>query len=166
MPTVWMAVALTNGSVEIASMSRRSYAMTSVLLTGLLGLAPLVYGLFSRIVNRGGLPETEGVVLLFLVAALCTMTAAFGQIALILLLLDDFAAAQLLGQGTTMALWMLFVALRLLLAVYGVMSIRQTVIDQEHQVEEDNQDRRCDRAARPGATPEAVRSRRPPWSLL
>ena len=119
-----------------ASISKRGYLVTSLLLTALVTLAPLVYGFFKKTVPVAaaapgvGSTQTEGFVLLFEVAAVFTLTAAFGQLALVVSLLGDLAASHIITHATADAFTYLVRALRALLWVYGALSVYQTVVAQ------------------------------------
>ncbi|HZF12324.1 MAG TPA: hypothetical protein VFE33_26345 [Thermoanaerobaculia bacterium] len=66
-------------------MSKKTYVIVSLLLAAIVGLAPDVYSLFNRTVQTQddsgtSVPQTQGYVVLFLAAALCTLTGVLAQL--------------------------------------------------------------------------------------
>jgi len=115
--------------------SKSSYTLLSLLFAALIGLAPGVYNLFRAPVQVRTDATTltiqyQGVVALFLVAGVFTMTGVLAQLSLLGCLFSDLATAGLMSTPTASAFRRLSVVLLFALGFYAVISAAQTVIYQ------------------------------------
>lgn len=111
--------------------SKRTYGILSLTLTGLIGLAPGIYNVFRKPVERqaGGVTtvQYQGFVAFFLLAVLFTMTGVVAQLGVLRALFTDLAAASVVSVETAEAFGKLFRGLQGLLLVYAAVSVAQTL---------------------------------------
>jgi hypothetical protein len=117
------------------SMSKKSYMLLSVLLGGLIALAPNIYGLFrvpTPVTDSAGKPaiQNQGVAWLFIISAWFTLVGCTGQIALLQLVFKDLAAAGALPQELGSALGALMTLLWFAVPLYGAIAMANTVVSQ------------------------------------
>lgn len=121
------------------TLSKSTYGVMSLITVGLIGLAPGVYNLFRKPVETeavGGVPapvQYQGLVVMFLVAALFTVTGALAQLGLLKFLVADLAVAGIVAQPTATALEVLWWGLQGVSLLYAVLSLLQTVKAQTTQ---------------------------------
>ena len=116
------------------TLSKSGYAIGSLIAAGLVGLAPGVYNLFRKPVKGGTTPETvqyQGLVIMFLVAAIFTITGALAQLELLRLMMGDLAMAGLLSAPTGGALGWLWRGVQGATIVYAAFSLMQAVKSQK-----------------------------------
>ena len=156
-------------------LSKKSYLIVSLMLGALVLLAPGIYGLFSRTVQAkdnfgASVVESQGYVLLFLAAALFTMTGVLAQLGLLRLLFNDVAAAGVLSPSTARFWCDLLRGLQAILLIHAVASIVQTIRAQSLPTAdaEGTQPRQIQRAGVQlnAATVGNVKPQLPGWSLL
>lgn len=115
------------------TLSKSTYGVMSLITVGLIGLAPGVYNLFRKPVETeavDGVPgpiQYQGLVVMFLVAALFTVTGALAQLGLLKFLVADLAVAGIVAQPTARALEVLWWGLQGVSLLYAVLSLLQTV---------------------------------------
>jgi len=115
------------------TLSKSTYGVMSLITVGLVGLAPGVYNLFRKPVETqavAGVPapvQYQGLVVMFLVAALFTVTGALAQLGLLKFLVADLAVAGIVAQPTATALGVLWWGLQGVSLLYAVLSLLQTV---------------------------------------
>lgn len=145
------------------ALSKATYGVVSTILVALIGLAPGVYNLFRKGVDTQNVPgppqvQYQGLVIMFLIAATFTLTGALGQLHLFCILLGDLKTAKVLSAPSTMSLGAVSVTLEVTIAVYGLVSLVQTV--------------RAQTTAAPGGlfayglAPGAAARALPDWNLL
>jgi hypothetical protein len=114
------------------TLSKKTYGIMSLALAGLIALAPGVYGVFRKAVqtkNELGVSvvQYQGFVILFLLAAVFTVTGVLAQLGLLRLLFHDVAIAGLLSPKTADFFGNLFWVLQVLLLLYAAFSAVQTI---------------------------------------
>ena len=111
-------------------MAKISYTVLQILFGALVSLAPLVYNLIHRDVqvNNNGITQvnSQGYVLLFLIAGGIVLWAAMGQVVTFGVLVEEFVRGSTLDAATGYALKSLAVLLFALLLVYGLRSLYRT----------------------------------------
>ncbi len=117
------------------TMSRKTYGIASLLFSTLIMLAPGVYNLFrktTQVKNEAGMlvPQTQGIVLFFLAAALLTTTGVLAQLKLLNALFSDLAGAAIISMTTASVFGFICLMLQFVLCVYAAASSAQTVKEQ------------------------------------
>ena len=111
-------------------MQKNTYNTLQGLFAAIIALAPLVYGLLRRDVKVTGanspVVEAQGYVIMFLFAGGLVLWGAFGQLATMAALIDEFIAGSALPTLIGVALEYLTAALFVLLLVYGLKSMYGT----------------------------------------
>jgi hypothetical protein len=111
-------------------MEKTSYSLLQVIFAALIALAPLVYGLIRRNVqvNANGVAavDTQGFVIMFLLAGGLVLWGAFGQVITFGVLVEEFILSDNLAPSLGRVTQALAVILCLLLIVYGLRSLYQT----------------------------------------
>jgi hypothetical protein len=115
--------------------SKKTYVLLSYLFAALTGLAPGVYNLFREPVQATDDTSTttiqyQGLVFLFLVGGVFTMTGVFAQLNLTWYLLADLTNAGALSAAIASDLQRLIVVLAAALWIYGVVSAAQAAVQQ------------------------------------
>jgi hypothetical protein len=156
------------------TLSKKTYGLISLLLAALIGLAPGMYSLFRKPVQAKDaasalVVQYQGIVLLFLVAAMFTMTGVVAQLGLLGVLFEDLCVAGLLSPEAASLFHGLMIALQILLWVYSVLSIVQT-IETQSVSSADAEGTQPSRLFLSGtvdsATAATVRHQLPDWPLL
>jgi hypothetical protein len=111
-------------------MEKSSYALLQALFLSIAGLAPLLYGLIHRNVpaDTGGLigVDSQGYVIMFLVAGTFVLWAAFGQLITLAVLIAEYRHSESIGTGVARTLFFLIGFLGVLLLLYGFRSLYGT----------------------------------------
>lgn len=165
-------------------MSKKTYTIASLLFAALIMLAPGVYALFRRttqVKNETGTktPQTQGLVLLFLAAAVLTTTGVLAQFKLLGALFSDLGSAGIVSIDTARTFRNICVVLQPVLIVYTGVSVYLTIREQAAFEVADTSQRakysaeaadaavRGDKAGEAEATAAAaVPAMRPGWQLL
>jgi hypothetical protein len=140
---------------------KKSYALLSLLLAAVIALAPGVYNLFRKPIQSTSPVKYQGIVLMFLLAGLLTMTASLAQLSLVRFLVLDTARAGLMSTGLAGAFGNLCRALQGALWVYAAVSVVQTVLSQVP-----GGDRPAEGQARPRFDRMAAPRELPEWHVL
>jgi len=135
--TVTIAGAIVTSILSVAglpdqghTLSRATYGIASALSTAFIGLAPGIYNLFRVPIPAppGGAPvKYRGFVIMFLIAAIFTLTGALAQFGLLRLVCRDLAAAGIIAEALARVLAGLWWALQAATLVYAGVSIIQTL---------------------------------------
>lgn len=111
-------------------MEKTSYSLLQVIFAALIALAPLVYGLIRRNiqVNVNGIAavDTQGFVIMFLLAGGLVLWGALGQVVTFGVLVEEFILSGNLAPSLGRATQVLASILCLLLIVYGLRSLYRT----------------------------------------
>jgi hypothetical protein len=158
-----------------ATLSKKTYTIVGIILAALITLAPGVYNLFRKAVQAKSADATaeiqfQGIVTFFLAAALLTVTGSLAQLGLLGFLFHDIAAAGSLSPATAIFLQRLCTVLQVLIWIYSVTSIVQTVRTQSSSAPEAEGTQPV-RMVRAGvqldpATAADVKHQLPDWPLL
>ncbi len=156
-------------------LGKKAYAIVSLMLAALVGLAPGVYGLFSRAVqtkdDRGmSVVQVQGYVCLFLVTAFLTIVGAIAQLGLMDLLFSDVAATGTLSPATAECWHYFLVILQIALWMHAVVAMIRTV-EAQSVTKADAEGTQPDKISPSGTQLDAaivpnVKRQLPDWSLL